>query len=93
MASKPHQRYRIELKPSAAKALAGIPHPDRLRIARRIDALAGDPRPAGAVKLAGEDELYRVRVGDYRIVYQIQDRVLMVLVVRIGHRREVYRRL
>ncbi len=93
MVSKPHRRYRIELKPSAVKTLAAIPKPDRLRIARRIDALADDPRPDGAVKLAGEDDLYRVRAGDYRIVYQIQDRVLLVLVVRIGHRRDVYRGL
>lgn len=93
MVSRAHRPYRVELKPSSAKALTGIPKPNRLRIARCIDALADDPRPAGAVKLSGEDELYRVRVGDYRIVYQIQDRVLLVLVVRIGHRRDVYRGL
>jgi mRNA interferase RelE/StbE len=93
LASKARRRYRIEVKPSAVKALAGIPKPDRLRIGRVIEALADDPRPMGAVKLAGEDELYRVRSGDYRVVYQIQDRVLLVLVVRVGQRRDVYRRL
>ena len=63
--------------------------PSRLREA--IDALAENPRAPGNVKLQGEGELYRVRVGDYRIVYQIQDAVLVVLVVQIGHRREIYR--
>jgi len=53
--------------------------------------LANNPRPFGSDKLAGPEELYRVRVGDYRIVYQIQDEALLVLVVKIGHRREVYR--
>ena len=91
MVSERHRRYRIAVKPSAVKALAAVPNPARLRIARRIDALADDPRGPGAVKLAGEDDLYRVRVGDYRIVYQIQDRVLLVLVLRVGHRRDVYR--
>ena len=53
--------------------------------------LAANPRPPGVEKLAGPDDFYRIRVGDYRIIYQIQDDVLMILVVKIGHRREVYR--
>lgn len=52
-----------------------------------------DPRPKDAIKLAGQDGLYRVRVGDYRIVYQLRDEVLLVVIVRVGHRREVYERL
>lgn len=83
--------YTVELKPSAAKALEALPKPDQRRIAARIDALATDPRPGGAKKLEGEDDLYRIRVGDYRIVYQIQARRLIVLVVCIAHRRDVYR--
>lgn len=83
--------YTVELKPSAAKALEALPKPDQRRIAARIDALATDPRPVGAKKLEGEDDLYRIRVGDYRIVYQIQARRLIVLVVHIAHRRDVYR--
>jgi len=83
--------YTVELKPSAAKALEALPRPDQRRIAARIDTLATDPRPVGVKKLEGEDALYRVRVGDYRIVYQIQERRLIVLVVRIAHRRDVYR--
>ena len=61
----------------------------RLRTA--IDVLAQDARPAGCIKLAGEPDLYRIRVGDYRIIYQVRDRILTVLVVSIGHRRDIYR--
>lgn len=65
--------------------------PMAARIAATIDALAGDPRPSGCRKLAGTDRLYRVRVGDYRVVYEIHDDRLLVLVIKLGHRREVYR--
>ena len=61
------------------------------RLREALDALEENPRPVNSVKLQGEEELYRVRVGDYRIVYQIQDRQLIVLVVQMGHRREIYR--
>ncbi len=68
-----------------------LPPAARRRIASRIDALAREPRPPGAKLLAGPERFYRVRVGDYRVVYQVMDKVLRVLVVRIGHRRDVYR--
>jgi mRNA interferase RelE/StbE len=61
------------------------------RIVGRIEELAAEPRPRGAVKLQGEDDLYRIRVGDYRVVYTIRDEELIVLVLRVGHRRDVYR--
>ncbi len=61
------------------------------RLREALDALEKNPRPINSVKLQGEEELYRIRVGDYRIVYQIQDRQLIVLVVQVGHRREIYR--
>jgi mRNA interferase RelE/StbE len=61
------------------------------RIRARVDALAINPRPAGAKKAKSRDELWCIRVGDYRIVYEIRDRVLLVLVLRAAHRREVYR--
>ncbi|AEB09544.1 type II toxin-antitoxin system RelE family toxin [Desulfobacca acetoxidans] len=83
--------YRVELRPAALRDLARVENPWRLKIARKIDALAANPRPPGVEKLAGSDNRYRVRSGDYRIVYEIHDRVLLILVVRIGHRREVYR--
>jgi mRNA interferase RelE/StbE len=85
--------YRIEVKPQAEKALARTPHPHRRRIARAIDALARAPRPSGCVKLVGADDVYRIRVGDYRILYQVMDKVLIIHIIRIGHRKDVYRRL
>jgi mRNA interferase RelE/StbE len=84
--------YEIRFKPAAAKELAKLPKEAQRRIARAIDALAVNARPPGAEKLSGEDA-WRVRVGDYRIVYAIEDRALIVLVVHIGNRREVYGRL
>jgi mRNA interferase RelE/StbE len=85
--------YRVELKPSVVESLAKIPLSDRKKIARKIDSLIENPRPRGVVKLAGEESLYRIRSGDYRIIYQIQDEQLLVLVVRVGQRGDVYRHL
>ncbi len=85
--------YRVEFKPSARRQLRKLPLDAQARIVARAEALAHDPRPQGVEHLAGGDDLYRIRVGDYRIVYKIYDRVLLVLVVRLGHRREVYRGL
>ena len=82
--------YRLLIKPSAVKELEGVPRKDRRRLATRIRELAEQPRPAGAEKLSGHD-LYRVRQGNYRILYEIIDRDLIVTVIKIGHRREVYR--
>ena len=84
-------RYRIELKPSAAKSLDRLPVDLQKRIVRAVELLAGNPRPPGVVKMAGDDNLWRVRVGDFRIVYEIHDDILLVLVLRIGHRGDVYR--
>ncbi len=85
-------RYAVEVATSAVTALRDLPRTDQRRVAARIDALAEDPRPPGVEKLEGADDLYRIRAGDYRIVYRIEDKRLLVLVIRIGHRREVYRR-
>jgi len=82
--------YRIEVKPQAEKALAKIPNPYRRRIANAIDGLASSPRPSGCVKLVGAQGAYRIRIGDYRIVYEIVDKVLIVYIVRIAHRKDVY---
>lgn len=82
--------YSVEIKRSAAKELAHLPPKDRTRIAARVRALANDPRPPGCEKLSGQDR-YRVRQGDYRILYEIEDAVVRVIVVRIAHRRDVYR--
>lgn len=83
--------YRVEFKPSAAKAVRKLDSDVQRRIIARAEALADDPRPPGAEKLEGMRDLYRIRVGDYRVIYQIADKVLLVLVVRVGHRRDVYR--
>jgi mRNA interferase RelE/StbE len=86
--------YRIELIPEAEKSLAGLARKQRQRIARKIDALAANPRPTGAKKLTGPDPLiYRLSSIDFRILYQVHDEQSMVLVVRIGDRKSVYRRL
>ena len=82
--------YRIEVKPQAEKALAKIPKPYQRRIANAIDGLASSPRPSGCVKLAGTQDAYRIRIGDYRIVYEIVDKVLIVYIVRVAHRKDVY---
>ena len=84
--------YKVELAPHALRSLRKLERPLQVRIAHAIDSLAADPRPHGAVKLSGEDDLYRIRTGDYRIIYSVVDRVLTVLVIAIGHRRDVYRR-
>jgi mRNA interferase RelE/StbE len=82
--------YNVLIKPSAAKELERLPDKVRRQIAKRIASLADRPRPIRCEKLTGED-LYRIRQGDYRVVYSIADAALTVLVVRIGNRREVYR--
>ena len=82
--------YRIVFKQSVARDLRSIPKKDVQRILRRIDGLADDPRPAGAEKLSG-DEKYRIRQGSYRILYAIEDDVVTVTIVKVGHRRDVYR--
>lgn len=83
--------YAVEFAPSAARAFRKFESAAQRRVALAIDGLALRPRPAGAVKLAGADDTFRIRVGDYRVVYMIEDRVLRVLIVRVAHRREAYR--
>jgi mRNA interferase RelE/StbE len=83
-------RYELRFKPSVAKDLRGIPKPVVERILSRIDGLSEEPRPPGAEKLSSQDR-YRVRQGDYRILYTVQDAALIVEVVKVGHRRDVYR--
>lgn len=83
-------RYELRVRPSVAKDLRGVPKADVRRLLARMQALCDDPRPPGSEKLTGAD-LHRVRQGAYRIVYQILDAAVVVEVIRIGHRREVYR--
>ena len=83
--------YAVEFLPSAARELTKLDIAVQRRLARVIDRLADDPRPTGAVKLRGADDVWRVRVGDYRILYRLEEDRLVVLIVKVGHRREVYR--
>lgn len=82
--------YELRVKESAKKELRQIARTDLRRIVARIEGLGANPRPAGCEKLAGEIA-YRIRQGDYRIIYTIDDEVRVVEIVKIGHRREVYR--
>jgi mRNA interferase RelE/StbE len=83
--------YTVEFGASADRELRKLSRELQLRLRPRIDALETNPRAPGAKKLAGRENLWRIRVGDYRVVYEIHDRILVVLIVRIAHRREAYR--
>lgn len=83
-------RFELRLKPSVAKDLRGIPQEDVRRILARIETLRENPRPPGSEKLSGQ-ERYCVRQGNYRILYTVADAEVVVEIVKIGHRREVYR--
>jgi mRNA interferase RelE/StbE len=82
--------YRLEISRRAAKAVTSLDKPLRRKILAAIDALSSEPRPVGCRKLAGQ-QAWRIRVGDYRIIYEIHDQVLLIIAVDIGHRREIYR--
>ena len=84
--------YRLLIKPSAAKEIEALDQKrDRQRIVNRIAALASEPRPKGSEKLAGAEGRYRIRQGEFRVVYAINDTNQTVEIVKVGHRREVYR--
>lgn len=82
--------YRLLIKPSAGKEIEALPKQNRRRIVAKITSLSRDPRPPGCEKLSGHDQ-YRLRQGNYRILYEIQDLDLIVVVVKVGHRSNVYR--
>jgi len=83
--------YSVSLAPAADRQFRKLPILMQQRLKSHIDALAANPRPVKVVKMEGEDDLYRIRVGDYRIVYYIWDGERKLLIVKIAHRREVYR--
>lgn len=83
-------RYEVAFRKSVAKDLRAIPNADVERILNRINVLADDPRPPGCERLSGQTR-YRIRQGNYRIIYEIEDARLVVLIVKVAHRRDVYR--
>lgn len=83
--------YKILIKPSAKKELEKLPRKDLRKIVTKIQNLSSEPRPIGSEKLSGDDK-YRVRQWNYRIVYSIEDEQLIIFVVKIGHRRDIYRK-
>jgi mRNA interferase RelE/StbE len=83
--------YAVEFSPSAAREFRKLAPEIQRRLSPHIDSLAQNPRGSGAKKLKGREDLWRIRVGDYRIVYEVRDRTRVVLVVRVTHRRDVYR--
>jgi mRNA interferase RelE/StbE len=82
--------YRVVFKKSVTKDLRPIPKKDIQRILKRIDGLTEDPRPTGVEKLSG-DEKYRIRQGNYHILYMIEDEIITITIVKVGHRRDIYR--
>ena len=85
--------YEVEILPRVYKALRRLPKGELRRILKRIQNLGEQPRPSGCKKLRGQEDVYRVRVGEYRVLYRIRDAERRVVVLNIGHRKDVYRRL
>ena len=86
-------KYRIEVKRSAAKALKKIPKPDRKRVSEKIDSLAEKLPNPDITEMKGNNPFHKVRIGNYRIIYEIQDDVLLILILKIGHCKDIYRNL
>ena len=84
-------RYTVEVSRRAIKSIAALPRKEEQRVRAAIELLADEPRPPSCVALTGEQSVYRVRVGDYRILYKVIDARLMILVIHVGHRRDVNR--
>ena len=84
-------KYKIEVSRSAEKQLKKLPRGDQQRIVEAVLALADEPVPRGARKLAGYDDVFRIRVGRYRILYSVSSGTLVIIVLKIGHRKDVYR--
>jgi mRNA interferase RelE/StbE len=83
--------YRIEVSATAERQIRKLPRPDQVRVLRVIQALSRDPRPPGCRKLSGTDDVFRVRAGRYRVLYSIEDRRLVIIVLKVGDRKDVYR--
>lgn len=83
-------KYKIQVKKSAEKELGKIPKKELIKILNKIESLSNNPYPVGSIKLTNEEK-YRIRVGNYRVLYKVEDNILTVFVVKVGHRKEIYR--
>ena len=83
-------KYSVEFSRRAARQIDGLEADLRVRVIKRIEALSDNPRPPGVQKLSGSEGDYRIRIGDYRVIYEIRDALLVVLVMKVAHRRQVY---
>jgi mRNA interferase RelE/StbE len=83
--------YELIIKPTAEKCLDKLPRPIRQRVVDALKHLQNNPRPTGAIKLVGEENFWRIRIGNYRVVYEIHDKQLLILVLRVAHRKDAYR--
>jgi mRNA interferase RelE/StbE len=83
--------YRIEISATAERQVRALPRTDQVRVLRVIQGLAVNPRPPGCRKLSGQDDVFRVRVGRYRVLYAIENRRLVIIVLKVGDRKDVYR--
>lgn len=84
--------YQVQLTPAAKRQIRKLDPATKKRILEALEKLAAEPRPSGVVKLTGEENFYRIRVGTYRVIYDVRDKELTVLVVKVGPRRDVYRK-
>ena len=83
--------YQVEFTKKAAKQFEALPAEVKSRLQLKLEMLASNPRPSGVVKLEDTDNQYRLRIGSYRIVYEVEDEILLILIIRVGHRRDVYK--
>jgi mRNA interferase RelE/StbE len=84
-------RYRIEVSATAERQLKRAPRPDQIRILRAIQRLAHEPHPPGCRKLSTYDDVFRIRVGTYRVIYEVRRRQILIVMLKVGHRKDVYR--
>ncbi len=85
-------KYDIQFLPSAGRQFSALPRKVQVRLRTRIDSLAADPRPRGCVKLSAEEAIYRIRLGAYRVLYQVKDDDAVVIIVRVAQRKEAYKK-
>jgi len=84
-------KYRIEFSPTAESQFKKLPKEVQARLKHRIDSMAENPFPRGLRNLSAEENIYRLRIGDYRIIYQVQGKALLILILKLGYRKDVYR--